>query len=52
VDASSLGGGGAKNRQVDGEKAVHTHFPVGKRLAMATRFTYNPEVFMNNACPG
>jgi hypothetical protein len=52
VDASSLGGGGVKSRQVDGQIPLDTVFPVGLHLAVTTCFTYNPEVLTNKAFPG
>jgi hypothetical protein len=42
----------AKSSQVDGQITLDTYFPVGLRLAMTTRFTYNPEVLTNKPRPG
>jgi hypothetical protein len=47
-----LGGGGVKNRQVDGQIPLDTDIPVGLRLAVTICFTYNPEVLTNKAFPG
>jgi hypothetical protein len=42
----------AKSWQVDGQIPLDTCFSVGKRLAVTTCFTYNPEVLTNKVSPG